>query len=511
MVERGNTSSTFVCATTLGFRNRSRLCHTCNATSRRQSNDRCTKCPDDGQNWGLIVLGFFVTLLVLCFVVRGAIGDAGKQSLSSAVKKITLNYLQVAALALAFPLRWPPALESLFEFQSAVSTVGEALINPDCLAKSSSPASLFYNKQAGFAAMPFIAVLVAFAFWFVYGSIKATPFFDKRKKTREGEIAVSTPKDKFVVTVTVVVYLIFPTLCSQAFQIFDCKTIAGVQYLAVDLEHPCYTGDHLAAVLTLGVGQLVVFVVGLPLLMLLFLRRNRVKEGGLNRHVVRVRYGLFFSAYQEDTYFWEIVLTSRKIGIVAISVFGRSIGTQRQALLAICILLVCILLEIVGKPYQIVTDRHNILSRLELASLFSLWGTMWCGMLIFASQAPGEEDFVIFLSVVVATANVSMMLWLISQLVSECAHENKDSKFGTAVLKRVQSIRDRTLRRRSSAESHSVNDVVADITEIGIELAAKDANPLRTGIENNTEEEKPASGRSVEVTNPAFSCVVTRP
>ena len=225
-----------------------------------------------------------------------------------------------------------------------------------------------------------------------------------------------------------------------------------MQYLAVDLEHPCYTGDHLAAVLTLGVGQLVVFVVGLPLLMLFFLRRNRVKEGGLNRHVVRVRYGLFFSAYQEDMYFWEIVLTSRKIGIVAISVFGRSIGTQRQALLAICILLVCISLEIAGKPYRIVTDRHNILSRLELASLFSLWGTMWCGMLIFASQAPGEEDFVIFLSVVVATANVSMMLWLIFQLVSECAYENKDSKFGTAVLKRVQSIRDRTSRRRSSAE-----------------------------------------------------------
>ena len=153
------------------------------------------------------------------------------------------------------------------------------------------------------------------------------------------------------------------------------------------------------------------------------------------------------------------------------------------------------------------TDRHNILSRLELASLFSLWGTMWCGMLIFASQAPGEEDFVIFLSVVVATANVSMMLWLIFQLVSECAYENKDSKFGTAMRKRVHSFRDRTLRRLSSAESHSANDVVADSTEIGIELAAKDANPLNI---ENTAEEKPVGGKSVEVINPAFSCVVTR-
>ena len=93
-----------------------------------------------------------------------------------------------------------------------------------------------------------------------------------------------------------VVYLIFPTLCQQAFQIFDCKTVAEVQYLAIDLEHPCYEGDHMVAVLTLGISQLALFVVGLPLLVLYFLRRNRKRSGGLNRLRVRVRYGLFFVA-----------------------------------------------------------------------------------------------------------------------------------------------------------------------------------------------------------------------
>ena len=257
-----------------------------------------------------MVLGFFVALFVLCFLVGGTIDDAGKQALSSAVLKILLNYLQIAALSLAFPLRWPPELESLFEFQGAVSTVGEALINPDCVTASTSAAALFYNKQAGFAAMPFIAVVVAFAFWFVYGLVKKTPFFAKRRQRSRGSLAAAaapgagageeeiplTPKDKFVVTVTLLVYLIFPTLCAQAFRIFDCKTIAGVQYLAIDLEHPCFTGDHLIAVLTLGVGQLAVYVVGLPLLILFFLRRNRGARGGLKRRVVQVRYGLFYSA-----------------------------------------------------------------------------------------------------------------------------------------------------------------------------------------------------------------------
>ena len=106
--------------------------------------------------------------------------------------------------------------------------------------------------------------------------------------------------------------------------------------------------------------------------------------------------------YKDRVYFWEIVLTSRKIGIVAISVFGRSIGTQRQAQLALLILFVCAILEIAGEPYRIATERHKVLGRLELASLFSLWVTMWCGTLIFASQNPEDEGFVTFLTILVA-------------------------------------------------------------------------------------------------------------
>ena len=273
-------------------------------------------------------------------------------------------------------------------------------------------------------------------------STAAITFVSKlRRKAREAKTAKTsaTPKDKFVVTVTVLVYLIFPTLCEQAFQMFDCKTIAGVRYLAVDLEHPCYTGGHLMAVLTLGVGQLALFVAGLPLLVLFFLRRNRKLKGGLNRHRIKVRYGLFFSAYDDTSYFWEVILTARKVSIVALSVFGRSIGTQRQAQVALLILFACIMLEITGIPYRIVTERHKVLSRLELASLFSLFMTMWCGTLIFASQAPGDEWFVIFLTLAVAIINVCILFWLFTQLIAECMFEHKSSNIVEVVRQRMKS------------------------------------------------------------------------
>ena len=153
--------------------------------------------------------------------------------------------------------------------------------------------------------------------------------------------------------------------------------------------------------------------------------------------------------------------------------FGRSIGTQRQAQLALFILFISITLEIIGEPYRAVTERHKVLGRLELASLFSLWGTMWCGTLIFASQAPEEGGFVTFLSIVVATVNVSTMLWLVLRLLSECAFEKKESNIGRAVLKSVQS-----LRKMASWKAAAETKTAVNTGEVAIELTSGSLNPV---------------------------------
>jgi hypothetical protein len=274
------------CNTSLGFRNTSRLCHTCATTFKRQGTNRCAECPkNQGDNWGLMLLGFFLLICVLAFLVGDAINDAGKQTLSASIQKILLNYLQVVTLFNAFPLRWPAELEFLFEAQGAISTVGEHLVNPDCITTSSSAAELYYSKQQFFAAMPILIAAVSFGIWYLYGRLKQKSFFDKRKDRKE-----TTTKDKFVVTVTTVLYLLYPTLCKNTFGLFDCKTIGAQAYLKIDLEEKCYQGRHQTMMLLLGVGQLVVYVVGLPLIVLVFLRRNRES---LNTYVSHARYGLF--------------------------------------------------------------------------------------------------------------------------------------------------------------------------------------------------------------------------
>ena len=229
--------------------------------------------------------------------------------------------MQVIAFAQAFPLRWPRFLEDLFAFQGAISTVGEHLLSPDCLSTESA-AELFYSKQIMFAVSPFIVVAMSFVFWFVRGCCSGVSFFAKRKKVND-----TTLKDKFVLTICTVMYLLFPTLCTQAFQMFHCRKVANEFYLAADMEEVCYKERH-SQWMFLGVAQLVLYVIGLPVLVLIFLRRNKYMDGGdgLKKHATLVRYGLFYGAYKESMYYWEILLTMRKVLVVALSVFGPGIG-----------------------------------------------------------------------------------------------------------------------------------------------------------------------------------------
>ena len=308
------------CNMTLGFRNTSRLCHTCATAFKRQGTNRCAECPNQGDNWGLMLLGFVLLLGVLAFLVGEAINDAGKQYLSDSIQKILLNYLQVVTLFNAFPLRWPAELEILFEAQGAISTVGEHLVNPDCITTSSSAAELYYSKQQFYAALPFLIAAISFGIWYVYGRIKEQSFFKKREDRKE-----TTTKDKCIVTVTTVLYLLYPTLCKNTFGLFDCKIIGVQAYLNIDLEEKCYQGRHQTMIVLLGVGQLIVYVIGLPLVAFFFLYRNRES---LHMHVSQARYGLFYGGYKNERFFWETIVTMRKVSVVMLSVFGPELGKQ---------------------------------------------------------------------------------------------------------------------------------------------------------------------------------------
>lgn len=76
--------------------------------------------------------------------------------------------------------------------------------------------------------------------------------------------------------VILAVLLLYPGVCSKAFQVLRCTSIDGVEgrVLAVDFAVECWQGRHSVYVLV-DVFCILLYVIGIPLFMLFLLRRKR--------------------------------------------------------------------------------------------------------------------------------------------------------------------------------------------------------------------------------------------
>ena len=101
----------------------------------------------------------------------------------------------------------------MFDFQGAISTAGEHILNPDCSVRGVGAAELFYAKQIGYALTPPALALVNLAIWRLYSAASAIPWRKKTAKTH-------TPKDKMVVTLCVL-------FCTFLKSRFSCRTIGA--------------------------------------------------------------------------------------------------------------------------------------------------------------------------------------------------------------------------------------------------------------------------------------------
>ena len=172
-----------------------------------------------------------------------------------------------------------------------------------------------------------------------------------------------------------------------------------------------------------GVGQLFVYTFGLPMVVFVFLWRNR---NNLQNQIPMTRYGLFYGAYKSDRFYWEVVITARKVSIVMLSVFGPAMGPILQAQVALLIFLICIVAEIYGDPYSEPTEEHKLLRRMELCSLLAQWWTMWSGLVIF--QLGEDSAMAMTLTVFVVGGNILLLLWSLYQFVQAKIRESKEEK-----------------------------------------------------------------------------------
>ena len=218
-------------------------------------------------------------------------------------------------------------------------------------------------------------------------------------------------------------------LVKIALSSLKCIKVGDQRYLMADLEEPCFEGRHQTNLILLTVPQIILVVIGLPLLSLLVIIRN---THHVKKYNFRIRYGLLYLGYRENREWWELIVVFRKVCIVAIGTFGTMFGAvDLQAFLALLVIFGSILLHLIFKPFDTSIKEMLLLHQLEFAALAFCWFTFWGGLLFYLGhETPGSVPIEILqtMSIVIILANVSFLLFALYQFFKEFLMDLKHEK-----------------------------------------------------------------------------------
>ena len=251
-----------------GYVQGSRLCARCNRPqfARGTGKGTCVKCH---KTWNVIIFigSIIFGLIGFTILLRMTLFKRRIIKLSDGIKKIAINYLQFASLALNLDMPWTNVLRQLFKIQSYGVGVSDALLSLDCiLADTPTTWDVFQLKFFGTLMLPILFIPIA------YVIVK---------------YALHGGWDEFVASLILFWYLMYPQIVKSVITFFSCTNmIDGTRYMIVDPDVKCF--DYGTSVWIGIVLSFMVYIVGMPAISFLALKRldravpeNRLKFGKL--------------------------------------------------------------------------------------------------------------------------------------------------------------------------------------------------------------------------------------
>ena len=155
----------------------------------------------------------------------------------------------------------PPIFTAIFQVGGAITVLGQHLVNLKCMFPSYTDADVFYSIQVTWLVAPPLLLAACVTTW--HAIDKCMPC-----------ITVSHLEIKIKTSCVALLYLLWPSLCSQAFSLFACRSVCqdDHSFLRADLDEVCWSGRHLHYALAVGFPMLLFYVIGFPLAAFLKIR-----------------------------------------------------------------------------------------------------------------------------------------------------------------------------------------------------------------------------------------------
>lgn len=372
------------------------LCQTCALNYHRTAKIWCTACPSYSSS---LALSICYALSVTCFsvfIVVTSIKSARKpKSLSAVYLKLFMNYLQLAMLMGSFNLSWPTLTKEMLNIQDSAGSFSEHLFTTDCLTSDFDENEAFFTKLVLLSAAPI--------FFFLVSSLSCLAVAATRK-------SVSVLRNELVASGIILFFLLHPSVMRVMFGAFNCEEVKPSEYWVSGLLVRCWEGKHLTFALTLALPAIVIWGVGLPGVILGCIVRYRKQ---LRNIAVKVRFGFLVKGYADSRYYWEFIIIYRKLIIIGIATFLSRIAKMTQALIALSVLVLSLVLQHHYKPYN-----HISLNTMEQRSILVSITTLFFGLYFLdGSLSAGWQNF--FFTVILA-ANVYFLQFWLRRIMAAC-------------------------------------------------------------------------------------------
>ena len=365
------------------------MCQTCSPSYHRTSKIWCSSCPSYTTSLSLSVLYTLAVLIFCIAIVITSLKSARKpRSLYSVYLKLLMNYLQLVMLMGAFNLNWPTLTKEMLNIQDQAGSFSEHLFTFDCLTDNFDENDAFFTKLILLSCTPITFFLLSSLCWLFIAVIK-----------RSGEVV----KNELVGSAVVLFFLVHPSVMRVLFLAFNCEEVRPGEYWVVGLYIRCWEGKHLTYTLALALPGIIVWGLGLPGLILAFLIRSRASLQSLN---VNIRFGYLIKGYQLNKFYWEFVVIYRKLLIISIATFLTRIEKMTQALMAMTVLMVTLILQHHHKPHN-----HPHLNTMEHRSILVSCTTLFFG-LYYLDSTLNSSLKVFFFSITLTVNIYFLQFWL---------------------------------------------------------------------------------------------------
>lgn len=281
----------------------------------------------------------------------------------------------------------------------------------DCVINDSEvPKSVQRSMISVFSPMALlIGATIVWGFITCFGSMQ-------KRLGRQNSTNRNSLLENVVITTFVILFQTYPSVSRALLSILDCKDVdhdsaeyamAVGNYWLIDTELQCFEGKHwilTAIFFSYGLG----FVVGVPLALFIFLFLFNSRGRLYTKYFDRV-YGFLYRAYNQEHYFWELVILMRKLFVALITVYGDKLAVHRQNMLILGVLVISLFSQVLSKPFA-----EPTLNRLEVASLSVSIATFFLGSFL-SGEAPSWWK--ILCSTIVVATNVLLILWFIGEMI----------------------------------------------------------------------------------------------